>query len=116
MLEQGPTEQSIIQQCVKSRLPLPDAIANAPELDLGLDLYFNAFMDLTTCRQLGMAEGPIPWTAIRHYCDEHDLDGEQRDDLFFHVRELDNVYLKFRSAKVKKANEPKPTRRTVRKK
>jgi hypothetical protein len=83
-------------------MPLPQAIANAPELELGLDLFFVAFMDLTTCRAIGMAEGPIPWTAVRDYCDELLLEGDQREDMFHHIREMDTVYLKHRAKKSKK--------------
>lgn len=107
-MEQGPTEKFIIQQCVQQRLPLPEKIANAPELLLGLDFYYLAFMDLTSCRGTGyMTEGPISWLSIKQWADEHQVEGEQREDLFYHVQSLDAVYLDFKAKKLKKATEPK---------
>lgn len=38
-------------------------------------------------------EGPIPWSVIDRYAEVNDIVGEQRDDLFFHVRRLDRAYL-----------------------
>lgn len=99
MLEQGPTEQSIIAQCVRQRRPLPNAIANAPELQLGLELFFGAFMDLTSERHVGFGEGPIPWRAVREWCNEHEVLGLQRDDVQYHVNKLDTVYLEHRARK-----------------
>lgn len=107
VLEQGPNEKAIVDQCVRNRVPLPQAIANAPELELGLDLFYIAFMDLTTCRAMGMVEGPIPWTAVQSYCDELLLEGDQRDDMFYHIREMDGAYLKHKSGKVAKAEPDK---------
>jgi hypothetical protein len=83
-------------------MPLPKAIADAPELELGLELFYLAFMDLTTCRSMGFGEGPIPWTAVRDYCDDMELVGDQRDDMFAHIRMMDTVYLNHRASKAKK--------------
>lgn len=107
-MEQGPTEQTIITACVRERRPLPAAIANAPELWLGLDLFYVAFLDLTSCRTLGMGEGPIPWTAVGQWCDEQGITGEQREDVRYHVSKLDTVYLEHRASKTaKQAKQPK---------
>lgn len=88
-------------------MPLPQAIVNAPELQLGLDLFYVAFTDLSTCRSIGMSEGPIPWTAVRDYCDELLLEGDQREDMFFHIREMDVSYLNYRTSKVKSSDSIK---------
>lgn len=82
-------------------MPLPERIANAPELQVGLDLFYVAFLELGTCRSIGMAEGPIPWDAIQTYCGAYDIVGEQREDLFYHVRELDHVYMEWRAKQIK---------------
>lgn len=96
-------------------MPLPKAIADAPELEPGLDLFYLAFMDLTTCRSMGFGEGPIPWTAVRDYCNDMDLEGDQREDMFIHIRLMDTVYLNHRASKVKKDAAPKsaPAKTTV---
>lgn len=99
MLEQGPSEQSIIDQCVRERRPLPEKIAKAPELFWGLELFYLAWRELDTTRQVAFAEGPIPWLMIREFCWCHEIDGEQAEDLLYHVRELDNCYLEWRAKK-----------------
>jgi hypothetical protein len=102
-MEQGPTEKSIIEQCIRQRRPLPNAIANAPSIEIGLDIFFVAFMDLTTCRTMGFGEGPIPWTAKRIYAvDELSLEGEQKEDFYFYLAEMDRVYLAQRAEEMKK--------------
>ena len=107
-MEQGPTEKVIIQQCVRQGLPLPDRIANAPELLLGLDFFYSAFMDLTTCRGTGYGtEGPISWLSILDWANEYGVEGEQREDLFYHIQKLDEVYLTFKAKKLKNAEKQK---------
>lgn len=93
-LEQGPVEREIIELCYRERRPLPAKIANAPQLLLGLEVFYRAFFDLTTCRQSGMAVGPIPWSQIKLYCDEFDIQDEQRADMFYQIARMDTVYIK----------------------
>jgi len=99
LLEQGPTEQKIIQMCIQSRRPLPEAIRDAPEVPLGLGLFFSGFLDLNDERSIGFSEGPIPRRAMREYCEEHDLQDEVREDFFYYTKMLDQVYLKHQTAK-----------------
>lgn len=81
-------------------MPLPERIKTAPELFLGLDLYYRAFLDLTSCRNVGSgSEGPIPWIAILQWAEAYQLSGEQREDLFYHIGVMDDVYLKFKAKK-----------------
>tara|TARA_R110000803_G_scaffold209440_2_gene279054 strand:- start:1176 stop:1412 length:237 start_codon:yes stop_codon:yes gene_type:complete len=48
-----------------------------------------AFTELSTCRQIGMALGPIPLTAIQDYTDRH-----QMGDLFIRqIMAIDRAYL-----------------------
>lgn len=91
--EQGKTEIAILQQCARERLPIPDAIANAPELYHGLDFYFLAYIELSSCR---VQDGLIPWTAIAEYCVAHDLDSEMRDEIFYIVRRVDTQIQEYR--------------------
>ncbi len=63
----------------------------------GLELFYLAFMDLTTERQLGFGEGPIPWSKIEMYADVHRIRGSQRESLHYMVREMDLAYLKHKS-------------------
>ena len=82
-------------------MPLPDMILNEPALFHGLEFYYAAFMDLTTCRAQGMGEGPISWTVIADYCNAFDIHGEQREDMFYFIRAMDSTYLEFRIQEIK---------------
>lgn len=86
-------------------MPLPDTIANAPELGPGLDFFYMAFLDLTSCRELGHAVGPISWLTIQRYAEVYEVEGEQREDLFYYVQGMDDAYLKRAAAKAKKDNK-----------
>lgn len=79
--------------------PLPQRIQNAPQLAFGMQMYFSAFMDLTSCRQIGMSLGPIPWTAVNDYALYLGLDEEQSEDLHLFVRALDNEYMSHHNKK-----------------
>jgi len=95
-------EQLIIKQCLKDNRAFPEKIQNAPDILLGLNLFYSAFIDLDSCRHSGYEDGPIPWTAIADYCAHKGITGETADDMFFHVRSLDKAFLKHRSDKAKK--------------
>jgi hypothetical protein len=101
-LTQGPNEEKIRKLAEANKMPLPEAIANKPDLRLGLRFYFNAFLDLTSDRAIGMAEGPIYWTSIRSYADRFNLDGFEFDRFVHLVRALDSEYLDYRSKSMKK--------------
>jgi hypothetical protein len=105
-LTQGPTEKTIIEQAVRGRKPLPDAIQNAPDLFRGLELYYVAFMDLTSSRVMGATEGPIAWNVIDYYCRALQFSEDQREDAFYYIAAMDKAYLDFRTQKATKA-EPK---------
>lgn len=84
---------------MREHLPLPPKIQNAPELLLGQVFYFGAFLELNTDRYVGMELGPIPWSSIMEYADRLGLDDEEREDLFHHVRALDDVLMEHRRKK-----------------
>lgn len=75
-------------------MPLPDRIKNKPILLPGLHFIYSAFWELTTCRQIGMVEGPIPWTAIYQYALAHGIhDSDEIDRLSALVKHMDMRYL-----------------------
>lgn len=79
---------------------LPDAIKNAPELLPGLSLYLTGFFDLTAERQIGFGSvGAIPFTAIIRYCELYDLDAEITESFVFHIRKMDQAYIKRETSK-----------------
>lgn len=69
---------------------------------MGLELYFDAFMDLSSCRQLGMGGvGPIPWTAMKAYADDFGLDEDAREELYYLMKRMDAAYIDWHSPKDK---------------
>lgn len=102
-LEQGRTEAVILEQCRRDNLPVPAAIANAPELEFGANLFLNAFVELSSCRS---QDGPIPWTAMIDYCTVNELDAELRDELMYIVRSVDSDIMAYRAAKAESKTGP----------
>lgn len=88
-------EQDIIRQAVRSGQPIPDRIANAPKLRIGLRLFLQAFFDLDSERDQGWGLGRIPWTAMRQYALFYELDQEQSDALIHFVQVMDTAFLKW---------------------
>ena len=101
LLDLGPTEQTIAKQAMRAGQPLPDRIANAPELKIGLSLYMQAFFDLDSDRTHTLAPTAIPWSSIKDYALAWQFDEEQTEDLFYLIRKMDNEHLKRLSAKMK---------------
>lgn len=78
-------------------MPIPNKIANAPELEFGLQFYAAAFHDLDSERVVGIDLGPIPRSAIMNYARELEMDMVEFDDLYHHVRAMDVFFLKWRA-------------------
>ena len=85
--------------------PPPESIQNAPELRPGLGLFYTAFLDLTGCRQLGDAMGPIDWIAIDRYCQRHSIEGEQYEDMHYMISRMDLAFMSHFREKNKAAHE-----------
>lgn len=82
-----------MDDAIRQGLPLPDSLENAPELFIGLNLFYSAFFDLHGCRQLGNALGPIDWITIDRYCERYEIEGEQYEDMHFFLGRMDYAYL-----------------------
>ena len=93
-------EASLILQAEISGNPLPKKIAEKPQLSFGLELYWQAFLELNTCRPGGFGVCPIPWSVIRDYAETFMFDSDQEEALYFHVRALDNVFMKYHEDKI----------------
>jgi hypothetical protein len=86
----------IVERSRVTKERLPDSLQDAPQLYVGLEIYYEAFLALTTCRALGHgAQGPISWLTIAEYADRNDFEGEQREDLFYFIAHMDKAYLDF---------------------
>ena len=86
-------------QCFREGLPLPERIANAPALGLGLEIFYIGFHDLSSSRSVGMDIGPISWQTINDYCRSLDLPEEQALAMHFHVGKMDAAFLEYRRKK-----------------
>jgi hypothetical protein len=78
---------------------LPQRIQNAPVIPWGLQLYYAAFFDLTTCRSSASSGGLIRWVDVEEYCLKLNLTDEQKEDMHYYVRCMDNAYLNWRESK-----------------
>lgn len=72
------------------------------ELLTGLGVYYEAYWQLHTTRQVGMGVGPIPHTEIILYARLRGFDDDMRYTLEHHVRAMDNAFLEHTNKKVKK--------------
>lgn len=89
----GKAEQRILKECYATRQPIPDRIKDAPTLFVGLEFYYTAFTELSTCREMGMAMGPIPWTEVQAYADTYELSEDESEDLHVLIAMMDEVFL-----------------------
>lgn len=78
---------------------LPADVRGAPELRLGLGLFYRAFLDLNSCRQVGLGDGPIPWTDVHAYGLANGFDAELLDELHDHIAAMDGAYRKWLAEK-----------------
>jgi len=83
------------------------ALESKPSLT-GYEWLYEAFVRLTTCRQIGMSQGPIPWTAIDQYATAEGLDEDERFMLFAVVRHMDTLFLDYSHQKQKQQQKQKP--------
>jgi len=86
---------------VKTGLPIPSRIENAPSIAPGLELYYIGFLELTSSRQMGFGIGPIPWLAVEQYGTTKGLDEEQQEMMHMHIIAMDTVYMKHQAKKQK---------------
>lgn len=82
-------------------MPLPDKIANKPEIKTGLELYWKAFQDLSSDRDVGMGVGPIPWSAMSTWGARNHIRGDDFERLVLVLRGLDSIYMDKQSKKSK---------------
>lgn len=78
--------------------------AEEPYRDIVIDRYVNAWNDLSTCRQVGMAMGPIPFDKIVIWAEVHRLDYEEILLLNHVIRQLDNDHAEREESKRAHAN------------
>lgn len=110
----GQHEQTIAKQAIRAGQPIPDRIANAPELLLGLQIYLQAFFDLDSERSHANGLTLIPWSAIKNYAVAFEFDEEQTEDLFYFVKAMDSAHIEKLAAKRKESEKSGNARRPLR--
>jgi hypothetical protein len=80
---------------MRAGLDLPEELASGPEIRLGLQLYWRAFWDLSSCRN---AQGVIPWRDIQYWCEASKLDDETTEEVHYHVKQMDSAFAELVSA------------------
>lgn len=81
----------------------PAQFYEQPDINPQWSFYWQAFHDLSSERQIGMAIGPIPRSAIKNYADEFSIVGDRFDSFERIIRSVDAEYLKL--AQPKKPDE-----------
>lgn len=72
--------------------PLPEWYVDEPLTMPADDFYFTAFDRLSTCRQLGMGLGPIPWDKVIDYAHRCELDDEMTDAFVTIISQMDQAF------------------------
>ena len=99
-LELGKKERHYVEQARINRAPVPKAIKNAPQLMIGLEMFYRAFLSLTTCRpNSGFGVGGIPWTAVEEYGRSWRMDWEQKYRLHHLIRAMDRAFMDYVAGK-----------------
>lgn len=102
MEQGGGSDDRIIEQARKMGMPIPDKIKNRPQLISGLEFYWRAFTDLSADRDIGMAEGHIPWTAMNQWALRYDIWGYEFERLVLILKKVDTAYMEKRHSQHKK--------------
>jgi hypothetical protein len=96
-------ERQIRDEAARSGEKLPDKIANAPQLEAGLSMYYNAWFELDQDRDTGHSGlKRIPRSEIIAYAYDCSYDPVQTDNLLVFVRLMDNAYLAYIRSKMPK--------------
>lgn len=106
----GRHELGFIRQAYLTGRPLPERIANAPDLKEGLALYLQAFFDLDSERNHGFGLAKIPWSKAWQYAEACGLNGEWAWYLTYLVSKLDEVNLGYLEKTRAKNNPPKSSK------
>jgi hypothetical protein len=78
------------------------ALDNRPDLESHVVWVWNAFQQLNSCRQFGMAVGPIPWTAVNEYAMRHGIvDMDDFEEFRFLIVAMDETFLSHNTRKQK---------------
>jgi hypothetical protein len=82
-------------------MPLPEKIANAPDLKQGLGFFMIAWWDLHYDRPSGFDVGPIASSSIRQFILDCGIDihSEDAEDIRYVIRRMDREFLAWLKSK-----------------
>lgn len=66
-------------------------------------LYYEAFQELSTERQIGMSIGPIPISKMWEWAFQNDLTSSEARAFVYVISRLDNAYMSLEAEKHKKS-------------
>lgn len=90
----------------KAQIQAMEAQGKAPPpLEEEYEYIYEAFWRLSTCRQVGFGEGPIPWRDIAHYGTMYQMCDETFADFAEIISALDGAYLAERRSEQTKPEE-----------
>lgn len=98
----GPHEETMLRNAYREGLPVPDRIANKPELQFGLYFYLQAFLDLNSERPKSMGAEQIPNSKVREYAAWCECDDLVEYRLLHHIRLMDSDFMAKQAAKQKR--------------
>jgi len=101
-LSHGKVEQTILDQCARQNLPIPERIKNKPRVPIELKFYFKAFFDLLTHSGGG---GNIPWKSAKDYAEYYELSEIELERMWQIVSALETQYIKFHERSKPKGSE-----------
>lgn len=88
---------------------VPAAVADVPPIPAGCALAWQAFSDLSSDRQIGMAAGPIPWSSVDAWAKRNGIDEpEEFDELWLLIRAADSVVMEHIAAQSAARKNDKP--------
>jgi hypothetical protein len=101
-LQQGRTEAKIVELAKRTGEKLPPKIANKPRIDHGLEIYWKAFWECSRDRNVGMGEGPLPWSSVHTWGNRFGFVEEEFDRLVYILFKMDSAYMEERSKQQEK--------------
>lgn len=72
---------------------LPQWFLEEPVMQGADSFYMRAFWDLSSCRNIGMSTGPIPWNIIVTYGERYGLDEDTLETFIYVMRSMDREFL-----------------------
>jgi hypothetical protein len=104
-------QSTYLDQLLERGHSVPAAYLKRPRLHPQFQFYWDAFWELSSDRQVGMAIGRIPFSSIDRYAQRYDLDQVDEFDLFREVmRSMDAEFRRLSSPEEsKKGLEVKAT-------